>query len=322
MLKPAILAFAALAAAQPADPAENVGSHVRAMESFAKAEGDRLWPGYGEAPFEFLLISGDRETLLCRAHVPDGFAADGTDQATGCKRFTRARSGLPDNLLAALPLFGPPSTIVMGTPESTGRAPADWTRTILHEHFHQWQDSLPDIFSRMLALDLTNGDKTGMWMLNYPFPYDDPKTLEAFAPAARALSEAVVARGTPGFGKALSRYVASRKALATVVGERNWRYAELELWKEGVARWTEIQLGKSYPDAAVRDSAAALEKKSIDWLATHDIAKAGREFVYPYGTAEAMLLEACGPEWRSEYPKLLSLGPLLDEAEKRCGGRR
>lgn len=107
--------------------------------------------------------------------------------------------------------------------------------------------------------------------------------------------------------------------MATAVGERNWRYAEIELWKEGVARWTEIELGKSYPDASVRVSATALEQRSIDWLASHDIAKAGREFVYPYGAAEAMLLEACGPWWRTEYPKLLSLGPLFDEAERKCG---
>ena len=111
----------------------------------------------------------------------------------------------------------------------------------------------------------------------------------------------------------------SLSALAAAVGKRNWRYAELELWKEGVARWTEIQLGKSYPDPAVRDSAAALERKSIDWLATHDIAGSGREFVYPYGAAEAMLLEACSPAWRAEYPKYLSLGPLFDEAVGRCG---
>jgi hypothetical protein len=311
------VAFLALAAAQP--PAATIPWKLAQAQDFAKSAGDKLWPGYGEAPFGFLLVSGDTESLICRDEVPDGFTAAGTDAETGCKQYTRPRSGLPDNLLAALPLFGPPSTIVMGTPETTGRDEADWTRTILHEHFHQWQDSFPDVFTRMRDLDLAGDDKTGMWMLNYAFPYDSPATLDAFAPAADALKQAVAARGTPAFGKALSNYIAKRKALAAAVGERNWRYAELELWKEGVARWTEIQLGKEHPDPAVRSSAIALEKKSTDWLTTHDIAKARREFVYPYGASEAMLLEACGPWWRAEYPRHLALGPLLDEAVKRCG---
>jgi hypothetical protein len=102
------------------------------------------------------------------------------------------------------------------------------------------------------------------------------------------------------------------------VGERNWRYAEFELWKEGVARWTEIQLGKRFPDAAVKASAVALERKSRAWLDKPDIAGSGREFVYPYGTAEAMLLEACGPAWRRAYSKQLALGPLLQTAAKTC----
>jgi hypothetical protein len=323
MIRAALVSIAGLvllAAAAP-DAGSLVGQRLAEVRTFAKAEGDTLWPGYGDAPFGFLLVAGESETLLCSAGVPDGFSPAADDPASGCKMYTRPRSGLPDTLLAALPLFGPPSTIVMGTPETTGRNEADWTRTILHEHFHQWQDSFPNIFTRMAGLDLAGDDKTGMWMLNFAFPYETPATLEAFAPAAEALKQAVAARGTPGFGKSLLRYVAARRAFAAAAGERNWRYAELELWKEGVARWTEIQLGKSYPDPAVRDSAEALEKRSIDWLATHDIAKAGREFVYPYGAAEAMLLEACSPEWRSEYSKHLALGPLLDEAVKRCGAR-
>jgi hypothetical protein len=312
-----LISLAALLAAQA--PAPTIPSRLAEARSFAKAEGDKVWAGYGEAAFEFLLVEKARETLLCRDNVPEGFSAAGTDAATGCKRYARPKSGLPDNLLAALPIFGPPSTIVMGTPQSTGRDEPDWTRTILHEHFHQWQDSFPNIFERMSGLDLAGDDKTGMWMLNYPFPYGHAATARAFAPAAQALSEAVAARRTPGFGTALSNYLAQRRALAAAVGERNWRYAELELWKEGVARWTEIELGKRYPDPAVRDASKALEARTLAWFEQPDIAKAGREFVYPYGAAEAMLLDACGPQWRSEYPKLLSLGPLLEEADRQCG---
>ena len=74
---------------------------------------------------------------------------------TGCDRLVRPRSNLPDNWLAAMPLFGPPSTIVIGTPEATGLALPRWRSTIFHEHFHQWQAALPDYYARVLALDLS-----------------------------------------------------------------------------------------------------------------------------------------------------------------------
>ena len=296
----------------------NVGSAIAEVRHFASFDGERLWHGYGSAPFGFLLVAGDREQLLCQSPAPDGFAADGRDEASGCTRYVRPRSNLPDALLAAMPVFGPPSTIVMGTPRTTGRSEADWTRTILHEHFHQWQDSLPPFYDRAAALGLSGGDHSGMWMLNYPFPYNDPKVGGAFDEASHALGVAVDARGKSGFRKAFSNYVAARAKLATAAGERNWRYAEFELWKEGVARWTEVQLGKRYPDPAVSKSAVELERKARSWLDKPDLAAAGREFVYPYGAAEASLLEACWPEWRREYPKLLALGPLLDKARSHC----
>lgn len=316
MLRLSLLLLAALSGTASADP--DVGRSIAEVRSFARTTGDKLWPGYGSSSFEFLLVAGDKEQLLCRKKVPDGFTAAGTDKASGCVRYERPRSGLPDKLLAAMPIFGPPSTIVMGTPESTGRSDADWTRTILHEHFHQWQDSFPNIFTRMRDLNLAGGDTTGMWMLNYAFPYSDPVVVAAFDRASRALAVAVDARGKPWFKRALTRYLAARSKLAAAAGPKNWRYAELELWKEGVARWTEIQLGKRYRDAAVRASAIDLERKSRAWLDQPDLPGAGREFVYPFGASEAMLLDACGPGWRRDYPKHLALGPLLKEASRRC----
>ncbi|HEX5259092.1 MAG TPA: hypothetical protein VFW35_09985 [Sphingomicrobium sp.] len=299
-------------------PAPDVGRSIAAVRSFAKSAGDKLWHGYGSAPFEFLLVAGDQEELFCRAEAPKGFKAEGTDSASGCARYVRPRTGLPDKLLAALPVFGPPSTIVMGTPQSTGRSDADWTRTILHEHFHEWQDALPGFYARAANLGLAGSDNSGMWMLNYPFPYSDPAVVSAFNDASHALGVAVDARGKPGFRAAFDRYLAARAKLATAAGEKNWRYAEFELWKEGIARWTEIELGKRYPDAAVSKSAFELERKTRAWLDRPDLAGTGREFVYPFGASEAMLLEACNPAWRSQYPKELALGPLLDAARHNC----
>lgn len=306
-----------IATSQPT-PAPSLDATLAEVRHFAGAEGERLWPGYGGAPFGFLLIDGNAETLLCRDVVPQGFTPAGREPATGCSRATRPRSGLPDTLLAAMPLFGPPSTIVMGTPAGTGRAEPDWIRTILHEHFHQWQAELPDYYARLDALDLKDGDETGMWALNFPFPYADAEAGRRHREAAAALADAVAARGSPAFPAAFDRYLNARRAFAGAVGTRNWRYAEFQLWQEGVARWTEIALGRLYPDERVRTAAAALEARTLAGLHTEDLTGRGREFVYAYGAAEAMLLEACDPSWRQAYVSAVALGPLLERARPRC----
>lgn len=315
--KLSIMLVLLIAAASPAVPA-NLGTSLAQIMRFAANEGENLWPGYGSADFGFLLIEADVETLLCRDHTPEGFVAAGRDPFTDCVRFTRPRSGLPDNWLAAMPLFGPPWTIVMGTPESTGRSEPDWIRTILHEHFHQWQSGFADYYARLDALDLKDGDETGMWALNFSFPYDEPDAVRLHASASVALADAVEARGTPEFASAFDRFLAARLAIAAAVGPRNWRYVEFQLWQEGVARWTEIALGQQYPDETVRASAYRLETQTIAALRTPDLTRQRREFVYVFGAGEAMLLEACGPAWRDGYPTAIALGPLLDAARPRC----
>jgi hypothetical protein len=313
-----ILAFvAALSLGTPQqDPV--LGPVLSQVQAFSRREGEALWPGYGTAPYGFLLLETDGETMLCWDSAPAGFRPAGRDPATDCPRFTRPRSSFPATYLAAMPIFGPPAVIVMGTPASTGLAPAEWLRTILHEHFHQWEWSLPDYYTRVAALDLTGGDESGMWMLNYRFPYDDAVVGARYAAAATALADALQARGTPGFPTAFDRYLGERARFEAGVSARDWRYLELELWQEGVARWTETELGKVYPDAGVRAASASLEASTLAALRTPNLTKQRRQLVYPYGAAEAMLMAACGPAWRSQYRSVLSLKPLLAAARTEC----
>jgi len=314
------IAFGAALAGSPAKGAApfELGPVVARTRAFATSSGETLWPGYGSAPFGFLLLDGDKEVLLCQPGEPKGFEAEGVDDATGCPRWTRARTKMPDVLLAAMPLLGPPATIVMGTPESTGRSAAAWQRTILHEHFHQWQWSLPDHYARVDKLDLKGGDETGMWMLNFPFPYERPAVVEAYARASDTLADALDKRGKAGFLPAFDRYLAARKQLAGTVSPRDWRYLDLQLWQEGTARWTEIQLGKIYPDQKVQESARELEKNTLAALRKPDMKGQKRELAYAFGAGEAMLMSACGPAWREAYPSVLGHGELLAKARKAC----
>jgi hypothetical protein len=322
--KLALLLSAALSPAvqaQQRHPTGMVTPLLAEARAFASAHGDDVWVGYGAAPFGFLLVTPKAEYLLCRDAVPQSFTPDGTDPATGCTRHRRPPSGLPSTLLAAMPVFGLPGDIVMGTPETTGRPEAAWLRTILHEHFHQWQYALPAYFERLQALDLHGGDQSGMWVLNYPFPYTDESVNDAFARASNLLAEAAAARGKPEFAHAFDRYLEARRALAVSAGEKNWRYFEFQLWQEGVARWTEIRLGKWFPRQDVRDSAVELEQATLESLRSSQLARTKREIVYAYGAAEAMLLQACGHGWRALYRQVLALGPLLDAARTSCAAQ-
>lgn len=295
-----------------------LGPVVARTRAFAASHGETLWPGYGSAPIGFLLLDGDREVLLCQPGEPRGFTADVIDRATGCLRWIRPRTKLPGSLLAAMPLLGPPATIVMGTPESTGRSPGAWQRTVLHEHFHQWQWSRPDHYARVDKLGLRGDDETGMWMLNFPFPYENPAAIGAHVSASIALAEALDLRGKAGFLGAFDRYLAARKRFAGTVSAREWRYLDLQLWQEGSARWTEIQLGKIYPDASVQESARALEKSTLAELRKPNLRGQKRELAYSYGAGEAMLMAACGPTWREAYASMLGHDELLKIARKAC----
>ena len=317
MLKTLFLALAAQAAVPASAPPVDVGAELAALRTLANRQGEAIWPGFGTAPFGMLLLEADREVLLCHPTVPDGFTAAGRDAATGCNRLTRPRGNLPP-LLAAMPIFGPPSTIVVGTPEATGTSLARWRLSILHEHVHQWQDALPDFYARIGALDLAGGDPSGMWMLNFPFPYERPSTASAYAAAARALAVAVSARGREEFAARLADYLALRRAFAAEAGERNWRYFEFQFWKEGVARWTEVALGRLSGDPVLAADAERREAEILADLERDDLPRRKRVVVYSYGAAEAMLMEACGAPWRTRYPEALALGPLLEEAARNC----
>ena len=291
------------------------------MRAIARTAGEALWPGFGDAPFGFLLVGRDQELLLCQPSPPRGFTPAGRDETTGCDRLVRRRTGLPEGLLAAMPIFGPASTIVMGTRESTGLTLLRWRAAVLHEHFHQWQTALPGYYARVAALDLAGGDPTGMWMLSFPFPYADPAIATAYSQAAQALADALEARRTGAFPARVAQYLERRRALAAAAGERNWRYVEFQLWQEGVARWTEIALGRNSDEYATRMDAAAREQEVIGGLRHPDMARVGRLVVYALGAGEAMLLEACGPAWRARYPTLLAMGPMVEEAAANCQAR-
>jgi hypothetical protein len=284
-------------------PGETLRSMIKVAHDLAPA-GDAIWPGYAAAPFGVLLIEENVETLFCH----DGPAADftdyGVDPVTGCVMKGRART-FDTNLLAAFPAVDGISTIVIGTPEATGQDPLEWQVTLLHEHFHQMQTSQPGYYERVNALDLSGGDQSGMWMLNYPFPYDSAETGEAFNRLAQTLTAAIESIGTAGETAAVENYAEARAALRATVSDADWRYFEFQLWQEGVARWTEIAIAASVSSQPELQQAADNKRKgvmnSLKAVQEQGLKTWKRSAFYPVGAAEAMLLNARDEAWRTRY---------------------
>ena len=293
------------AAILPAKPTLSKAlSDVRALSA---EYGDKIWAGFSKAHFGVVLVDEDKETLLCDARLPSGFVAGPFDTILGCSTAVGPKSWRQGNMLAAMPAFGPPSVIVMGSPEATRLALPEWKLTVLHEHFHQWQSQLPDYYRKVDALDLSNGDKTGAWMLDFAFPYDDVAVEAAFDTASGAMAEAIDTGSVEDF----DTYLAARRKFEIEAGEKNWRYWEFQMWQEGVARWTEMAIGGGASDQNVRDAASNKKIKIMNALRNPDLKANRRVSVYAYGAGEAMLLDLHRPNWRRCYANQFALAPLL-----------
>lgn len=284
-----------MSGAQAADPDALINSgRVLAFEY-----GSQLWPGFEHAPFGVLLVEGEHEVLYCH----EGPAAEFkpvtmAPEVSGCSAKTRAAT-FPPSMLASFPAVDGKPTVVMGTPDATNLSEQNWLLVLQHEHFHQMQYAWEGYYSGVDALDLKGGDESGMWMLNYAFPYDSPAAAQALRRMASALLVALESAGSAGGQASLAAYWRAREGARSLLSEADWRYLELQLWQEGVARWTEMgiaSLAPAYADAAeARRSALRLE------LATFDLSKRRRGSFYALGAAEAWLLESTGQPWRSAY---------------------
>ncbi|MGY0633796.1 hypothetical protein [Luteimonas sp. A478] len=283
---------------------------IRYARDESRSVGSRVWPNFESAPFGLLVTLEDREVLFCHGSIVNGFNEVPDDPVTECDLQERD-SVFPKNLLAAMPVVDGVSTIVMGTPQSTGLDEASWSRTIFHEHFHQYQSTFDDYYQRLNDLNLSGGDNTGMWMLNYPFPYGSDEFGNALKRASHKL-HGVVAQLEASLHESVSSYLEARQELEDSVSPRDWKYMELQLWAEGVARWAEIEVSAISSDSRISESGEALRQRTVSSLLDLDPTRLGREVAYSYGAAEAMLLDRCNPNWRRDYSSVMSLGELLN----------
>jgi hypothetical protein len=291
-------------AALPADDAVRIHEFYR----LAAQIQDNIWPDWSQTPAPLVLVTSSTEFLTHHPAPPKDFVKVGDDLYARPRQF-------PAAFLATFPAFGPPSVIVVGEPANTlSKTSTPWLFTLMHEHFHQLQESQPGFYEAVEKLGLSHGDATGMWMLNYPFPYEKPAVSSSFA-ALRDLLLAAVAESDPAvFRKKAGEYIEARKKFFAQLTPDEHKYFAFQLWKEGIARYTEIKAAESAvryqpsPEFAAlkdyrsfADYAALARPKTLDELKRADLLTWKREVVYSFGATEGFLLDRLNPGWRDGY---------------------
>jgi hypothetical protein len=288
---------------------------IREGRALAQAVGNRVWQDWDRTPFPVLLVTADHEFLIGHAQPSDEFALVGEDAELGGSIFVRERQYSP-KLLATFPAVGGISTIVIGQAEQTmANTSTRWVVTLLHEHFHQLQNSRPGYYDDVNALGLAGNDETGMWMLNYPFPYSDPDVGHEFAAMCRALDTALQARGQADFADKTKSYLDAKARFRELLSAEDYRYFAFQTWQEGIARYTEFRVAELaasdfQPSAEFRElpdfTAFAREAQRIvdqihSQLADMHLDQSQRTAFYAVGAAEGLVLDELNPDWREHY---------------------
>jgi hypothetical protein len=317
-------------------PALSSIDRTRLAEAFRLGDkiGDRVWPGWSKAPFAVLLVTADTEFLIRHPKPSADFSKLGYDPLLKSEVYYRRRQ-FDTGLLATFPAVGGISTIVVGQAENTFKTSTPWVIILLHEHFHQMQDSLPNFYRDVNELKLQRGDQSGSWMLNYAFPYDKQEVSDQFALMSKLLADAL---GEPSRKGAKTQsaakvraYLQARQRFQEMLAPDDYKYFSFQLWKEGIARYTEYQVAKlaasrfraSKEFRALKDyrSFADVERTTHErifkQLETQKLGESKREVVYPFGAAEGLLLDKIKPGWRQRYfVEKFDLGKLLNTGKK------
>lgn len=286
---------------------------IREAISISEQEGEKNWKGLNEVPFVVLLVTDSVEYLINHPYPSDDFKLSEDDKILNAKILYRKRQ-FPDWYLATFPAVNGVNCIVVGTPEKTNKNSTDWVITLLHEHFHQYQFTSPNYYDEVNKLDLSGGDETGMWQLNYAFPYDDLRVIEQYNKYTSALLKAVSNVKKQNFNKDFKTYLKQRAKFKQLLKPADYRYFSFQIWQEGIARHTEykfIQALDNYIPSQemtqlkdfvkfkdLKDKFYNSELKSIT---QSKLETEKRVSFYAIGFAEGILLDKRNPKWQEKY---------------------
>jgi hypothetical protein len=306
------LLLSSAACAQAPAPQPQAADAIRVAEFYRLAAQiqDKVWPNWCAMPAPLLLVTPEAEFLTHHPAPPKEFKKVGEDLYERPRQF-------PVSLQATFPAFGPPSVIVVGDPaNSESKTSTPWLFTLMHEHFHQLQDSQPGLEQQTEDLGLSHGDTSGMWMLNYPFPYEKPELVRTFSTLRDFLLRALNENDETTFTTLARQYIRERKEFFAQLSSDDHKYFGFQLWKEGVARYVQIKSAEAAAQYRPTAEFAALpdfesfavhavhtRKDTLDELKQADLAKWKRLVVYSFGASECLLLDRLNPKWKDQYFK-------------------
>jgi hypothetical protein len=319
MRKPLLFLCLLLASTAFASPQLPHDDEVRLAElySLAPKYEDSVWPGWSKVRFPNRLVTPETEFLIHRTEKPEGFEQIADSALLHSAVYARPRK-FSKTFLATFPAFGDRiPVVVVGQPQNTeAKTSTPWLVTVMHEHFHQLQDSQPGVYENIDRLGLSKGDNTGMWMLNYPFPYDLKELSESFDHLKTLLLAALNEPDNKKFKARAKEYVRARKDFMAKLTPDDHKYLAFQLWKEGMARYTEIKFAEAaaayQPSADYKNLAdysdfasyATKRKAStLEELSKASLAKWQRVVFYSFGACEGLFLDRWHPQWQRQYFK-------------------
>ena len=293
-------------------PQMRTADKLRIREAITISEkfGERIWKGINETPFTIILVTDSTEFLISHPYPSADFILSEKDTILKTDILFRKRQYSPA-LLATFPAVNGVNCIVVGTPENTGLNSTEWIITLLHEHFHQYEYSYPGYYQSVEELELSGGDQSGMWMLNYPFPYEDKQVIKQYQKYTLTLSSLLGGISNKNFNSLFNKYKRERNNLKQLLKPADYRYFSFQIWQEGIARYTEykfLELLKNYKPAkqisnlpdfiSFNDHKAKLYRSQTDLLLKLKLNEGKRVCFYAIGFAEGILLDKLNPYWR------------------------
>ena len=275
--------------------------------------GEKIWKGIDKVPFVVLLVTDSIEFLVNHPHPSDDFKLSENDIILDTKIFYRPRQ-FPNWYLATFPAVNGVNCVVVGTPENTNKKSTDWVITLLHEHFHQYQYTYPDYYKSVDGLALSGGDQTGMWQLNYAFPYENAVVIDQYKKYMASLYTALSNIDQKSFRKDFEHYTTERKKFKNLLKPADYRYFSFQIWQEGIARYTEYKFLMALDNYQASSEMAQLvdfcsftkykdeffsQEKSSLINAKLDINK--RDCFYAIGFSEGLLLDKLNAKWHDKY---------------------
>lgn len=285
---------------------------ISEANKIAKLYGDIVWKGFSNTPFTIVLVTDDYEYLINHPNSSSDFKLLNYDSILQSNIYYR-KATFNKTFLATFPAVNGKNCIVVGTPENTNKNSTDWIITLLHEHFHQYTYNSPNYFKEVDNLNLSKGDTSGMWMINYPFPYENKKVVDAYTKYAYSVKKLIEQNITEN---ELSNYLSAKQKLKESLSDDDYSYMAFQLWQEGIARYTEIKLLKllssynvSQEIKNIKDFKTfnhLLEEKlgnEINNITSLKLESSKRACFYSIGMAEGLILDKVNANWRNLYLK-------------------